>query len=415
MNKLITFLEEFNATPQLQSALTGRSGENRARNRVKHIKADNDLEAVQKWLLEYRNSPSTFRAYQTEAERLLLWCLVKQHKPLSSLTRDDFRDYEDFLPDPKPTEQWVNPKKPRRYKKDGKPNPDWRPFASGLSHDNVERALRIIDSLLSYLVDGGYLDGNPLALRRLPANKQGIKDKKDEKKDEEKKKKEKKKESSAKRTSRTLDATEWGSVLCALDSMSRDTLNEINNYERTRFILMMFYHLGARISELATHTMETIEETPDGWVWNVVGKGDKPTWVPVNATLLDSIVRYRRHLGKSAFPEPGDDTPFFLSIDGKKNISGRQAFNVIKKLFSKAADLIEEDYPHKAAKLRRASPHWLRHSMLSHLAEELNDKPWILKRLARHGRFDTTLLYINTEDRKLHTAMESIEKNTNTT
>lgn len=47
--------------------------------------------------------------------------------------------------------------------------PDWRPFAKPLEPVSQRQAMSILDSLLfNWLVEAGYLAGNPLALRRRP-------------------------------------------------------------------------------------------------------------------------------------------------------------------------------------------------------------------------------------------------------
>ena len=39
------------------------------------IDADNDAEAIESFLNEYKESPGTLRSYTKEIERLLLWCI----------------------------------------------------------------------------------------------------------------------------------------------------------------------------------------------------------------------------------------------------------------------------------------------------------------------------------------------------
>lgn len=61
--------------------LTGEAGTNRAPSFItKQISADNDLQAVQSWLAEFKDSPQTHRTYRKEAERLLLWSLIEKQK-----------------------------------------------------------------------------------------------------------------------------------------------------------------------------------------------------------------------------------------------------------------------------------------------------------------------------------------------
>jgi hypothetical protein len=100
--------------------LDGRTGKNRAPvTEHKQIAADNDAAAIRAWLNEFYNSPQTHRAYRKEAERLLLWAIVEQSKPLSSLTREDMTTYQQFLTSPHPSDRWCGPRKPRH-------SPDWR-------------------------------------------------------------------------------------------------------------------------------------------------------------------------------------------------------------------------------------------------------------------------------------------------
>lgn len=67
--------------------LNGEAGLNRELREPCQILASNDYEAIICWLNEYRHTPTTYRNYQKEAERLLLWCLFRHKKALSSLNR----------------------------------------------------------------------------------------------------------------------------------------------------------------------------------------------------------------------------------------------------------------------------------------------------------------------------------------
>ena len=147
-------------TSQSTQELTGETGTNRAPSFItKQISANNDLQAIQSWLAEFDDSPQTQRSYRKEAERLLLWSLIEKQKPLSSLTRDDLRDYQQFLSDPQPQSRWCGQRKPRQ-------DPNWRPFQGPLSERSIAQAITIINALFSYLVEAGYLSGNPLGLMR---------------------------------------------------------------------------------------------------------------------------------------------------------------------------------------------------------------------------------------------------------
>jgi hypothetical protein len=132
----------------LPAALDGRDGTNRARGGHLQIVADSDVEAVRLWLAEYAGSPHTLRSYRKEAVRLVLWATRTLGKPLSSLTREDFLLYEQFLA--APTGDWADPMRPRR-------GGTRRLFDGPLSERSRHQALGIVSGLLSYLVSAGYL------------------------------------------------------------------------------------------------------------------------------------------------------------------------------------------------------------------------------------------------------------------
>lgn len=89
-------LDELTIPPDID----GHDGINRADRARLQITAATDADAIRCFLAEYDRSPGTLRIYQRECERLLLWSLVDCGKPLSSLNRQDFEGYLNFLADP---------------------------------------------------------------------------------------------------------------------------------------------------------------------------------------------------------------------------------------------------------------------------------------------------------------------------
>lgn len=102
---------------QIPPELDGSTGENRADPARLQIDAACDADAIRCFLVEYDRSPGTLRIYQRECERLLLWSLVERRKPLSSLNRQDFEGYLNFLLDPQPAARWCGPKAERASEK----------------------------------------------------------------------------------------------------------------------------------------------------------------------------------------------------------------------------------------------------------------------------------------------------------
>lgn len=145
----------------IPATLNGSQGRNRAATQGQ-LSAPDDRSAVLAWLARYVDSPATLASYRKEAERLLLWCTLQHRVALSDLTHEDFLIYQRFLADPQPAQDWVM----APGQKPGRTSPMWRPFAGPLSESSQRQALSILNAMLSWLVQAGYLAGNPLALSR---------------------------------------------------------------------------------------------------------------------------------------------------------------------------------------------------------------------------------------------------------
>jgi site-specific recombinase XerD len=360
--------------------LTGETGSNRApTTTIKQIAANNDLHAIQTWLLEFSHSPQTQRTYRKEAERLLLWALLEKHKPLSSLTRDDLRDYQQFLINPQPQHRWCGPRKTRR-------NSHWRPFEGPLSEDSVAHAITIISALFNYLVEAGYLAGNPLGLMRRKFTHQHVK--------------------KNKITERFLEQELWKTVVHYIEALPRITARQEKNYERIRYLFHLLYLLGPRVSEIANHTMNSIKQIRGYWWWEVTGKGQKTECVPVNKALLNALVRYRQFYGLPQLPQPEETHALFMNLNGTQRVSNNMIYRLVKKTFLDCANALEKTRSDFAAKLRKASTHWLRHTAITHQADAGIELRYI-KRNARHESVETTMLYQHAEEEKWHAAMSA--------
>jgi site-specific recombinase XerD len=371
--ELISPIETLNTPDKLD----GRAGTNRAAvTEHKQIAADNDAAAIKAWLNEFHNSPQTQRAYRKEAERLLLWAIVEQGKPLSSLTREDMTTYQQFLANPCPAERWCGPRKPRNSQ-------DWRPFQGPLSENSRAQALSILSALFSFLVETGYLAGNPIGLIR---------------------KRLRTKDANAK-VERFFEQELWSLMCVYIEALPRETTSETRYYERIRYLISFFYLTGARINEVATHQMNSLHHRRGQWWWQVLGKGNKRQTIPVNQTLLKALIRYRRHYGLTDLPTPSDETPIFMNLAGNKPVAANRIHHMIKALFNDMADHLEDEYPHYADKLRQASAHWLRHTSITHQTDAGIDLRYI-QRNARHSSVDTTTLYQHTEDDHWHQSMQ---------
>jgi len=358
--------------------LSGKFGTNRAPEFItQQISAINDLQAIQSWLLEFEKSPQTLRSYRKEAERLLLWSLIEKQKPLSSLTRNDLRDYQQFLADPQPKARWCGERKLRH-------DLNWRPFQDRLSNRSIAQAITIINALFSYLVEAGYLSGNPLGLMRRKATY---------------------KLDHTKITERFLEQPLWQAVLNYIEALPKKSLRQQKEYERIRFLFHLLYLLAPRVSEVAQATMQSIKQIRNKWWWQVTGKGQKTQMIPTNNSMLKALIRYRQFYGLQELPQQENDpNDLFMNLNGTKGVTANMIYRLVKKIFLDCASTFKTSNPIFASKLIKASTHWLRHTAITHQADAGIELRYI-KRSARHESVETTMLYQHAEEDQWHEAM----------
>ncbi|MBI2379487.1 MAG: tyrosine-type recombinase/integrase [Gammaproteobacteria bacterium] len=360
----------------LPAALDGSSGRNRAPGQAQ-IAANTDLAAIETWLREFVDSPQTERSYRKEAERLLLWAMLECGKPLSGLAREDIQRYQDFLASPTPRERWCGPRAPRY-------SPRWRPFQGPLSAASQAQALTILNGLFSYLVNAGYLRGNPMGLvKRRLRNRASVR---------------------TRSQGRFLEQELWQRVWQHIVQACPQTGREWDRHERIRYLFTLLYMLGARVAELATHTMGSLQEVRGRWWWFVTGKGDKPAKVPVSTECLAAVVRYRQYLGLPPLPRPDDSIALVPSQKGTRPISANMVYRLVKATFAEVAQQLEVKDPPAAHKLRQASTHWMRHTAVTHMADEGLELR-LLNRTARHEKLETTMIYLHAEDEHWHDSL----------
>jgi site-specific recombinase XerD len=365
--------------------LNGAEGVNRERQERCQIHAKHDYEAIQCWLNEYRRKETTYRSYQKEAERLLLWAVFQRKKPLSSLDRDDFERYFEFLDNPKPRHIWCARDQGGNRKRG---EAGWRPFVGGLSHSAKQTAIRCIDSLLNYLVDARYLNFNPLALMRKRHTRSSVKP------------------AMLSLQERMLDLDEWYAMLDTLESLPEKEYDEKQAKERLRFLINILYFLGLRVNELATHTWSAFCKVDNCWWFYVVGKGDKPGMIPVCDELMRSVIKYRTFLKKTIYPKSDDESPLITSLDSDEAIKPRQINKILKALAIETSIKFTHQ-PDKIKKLKKFSAHWLRH-----LSASMQDRAGIqfkhIRANHRHENDETTRRYVHAIDRERHQDMQKL-------
>lgn len=320
------------------------------------------------FLKSYANSNDTFTAYRREVERLLHWSWLICQKHIAALTRNDIRDYLQFVHEP--PLHWLASSVAHRFKENRQgerlPNPAWRPFVVKisknarklgqepdkslykLSNKSIEAIFAVLSSLFTYLQQEEYLEVNPVALIR---QKKGYIQRQQTRK-----------------VTRRLSRVQWLYVINTCEEMAEEDAQ----HERTLFLMSAFYLLGLRISELAWHEDRLAEMgnfAPDKrglWWYTTIGKGNKTRDVAVPDELLNALKRYRVSLNLTPLPHRGDNTPLFPKYKGKDGLGTRQIRNIVQTVFDRAIDKLKQAGKiDEADDLAAATVHWLRHTAIS--------------------------------------------------
>jgi integrase len=349
------------------------------------ILATNDVEAVRVWFLQYQETPTTMRAYQKEAERLLLWCMYEQGLALSNLKVADFENYFNFLQNP--PKSWLNSKSQLRA---GRYTLKWRPLIGPLKRASLLFAVRVINCLINYLVDANYLKTNPIKLIKKYSNLALDPE-----------------EQKYKVWARMLEVDEWQAVQAVLQDLPEHGERQQQYKTRTQLLFGILYLLGLRIHEVANATWGSFRKLNGNWWFFVKGKGGKLGHVPVNDQLLSIIKIYRLSLKKLPLPVEDELESVLISSKTKKPLSTRQLFSNVKEI-GKLAALKFKDHPIKKQKLESLSPHWLRHLSASH-QDLVGISGTMIQDNHRHCSFTTTQIYLHAPDELRAKEMQKLQ------
>ncbi|MBB3005346.1 site-specific recombinase XerD [Paraburkholderia tropica] len=361
----------------LPHEVDGSQGTFRAPAATCTLDATNDYQAVQTWLALHE-SPATQRTYRKEAERLILWAIVERGRALSSLTTEDAIAYRAFLRHPAPHGRWVGPVRPRT-------SPDWRPFNGSLSARSVAHALSILGALFRWLIEQRYVLANPFAgVKVREASGSNVLD-----------------------VSHAFSEGEWALVRTIAEGLEWSHGWTAAASQRLRFLLDFGYATGLRAREFVGATLGHIETDPRGDYWlRVTGKGKKLARVALPPLAWGALARYLAERGLPATQlHWRPETPIIGSLDADRagatttSISSVRLWMVMRRFFLLAARAIEADHAPLAEKLRRASPHWMRHTHATHALGRGAELTTVRDNL-RHASVSTTSIYLHSDEVK---------------
>jgi integrase len=354
--------------------LSGQEGTNRAHGVTNHTGANTDLEAIERWIAFRAANENTRRSYKTHAYRLLIWAISFRSRTLSDLTIDDFGAFFEWLAEPISHPQWGASRLTR----------------GPLSPRSRVQSMTIIQGLFTWLVDGGYLAGNPLRLARfetalLPTPEAGQPSVPQD-------------DQAALDRYLPQDVFDWlrdyaMAQITAARAKFGPNGEGTRKTIRDRFLIEWIYWNAARRSEIPRSVMASIRQVEGVWIWRVVGKGGKVVNMPLEPAAFDALADYRASRGLPREPSPAEtQEPVVARLrasDARSFVTSHQIYLSLRAFFRAAALAARETDTQWANTLDSATTHWLRHSYLSHLAQECPDMMFVARR-GRHASIQTT-------------------------
>lgn len=359
------------------------------------LNAEDDLEAVHGFLrAKARKSEATIRQYKREVSRFIAWLAIERGVSISSVSADVIHDYERFLSFPTPESRWVGPKgKGTSRELSG----GWKPpFAGPLSPSSISSSLTILRSMFSFLSETGYLRGNPFvafgSVVQVAQDEQGRIHRVD----------------GNTPVLRVLDEDDKQALMQAVELMPRGSKRELFWYHRVRWVLHLLLFVGLRRSEAAAAMMTDITKRKEGYFLSVVGKGRKMRMVPLPQRMIEELQVYRTSLGQLPMPLLGEETP--LVVPKRRaggNMSSMEIYRAVKMGLEQLIKILgERGELERAARVKKVSAHWLRHTYATDLIDSGADLRVAQDNLG-HGDLNTTRRYVG-ENRRLQ--MEAVRK-----
>lgn len=212
----------------------------------------------------------------------------------------------------------------------------------GTSINSIHRKISSLKSYFNYLLKKEYVNSSPVRKIILPKKK--------------------------KKSVAAIEQTQMEHLL--------ERINFEEGYEgiRNKTILELFYHTGIRSAELIGLTVGDIDNS-EGYI-KVLGKGNKERIIPTSPYLLKELQHYIQ-VRNTEFGT--DNKALFLTAKGN-SIYPKLVYNIVNK------------YLATITSLEQKSPHTLRHTFATHLAEEGADLNAI-KKLMGHASLASTQLY----------------------
>lgn len=178
-------------------------------------------------------------------------------------------------------------------------------------------------------------------------------------------------------------------------SLSFDQVEAIRNYlennapTRDLCIFYLLARSGLRVSELCSLKWKNMLLVHGLWALQIQGKGDKERLVILSQQTSEYLLLYREYefnVPSQTIESPGiDELPIFSHLHDKNLHLTRDSIN---KMFLRYTEKM---------KIRRFSPHALRHTCFTNLSQ-IGTSITDIKKVAGHENINTTAMYIDAGD-----------------
>lgn len=220
---------------------------------------------------------------------------------------------------------------------------------------------------------------------------------------------------------RCLSGDDVRMIRYSIEAMPETTGRERQHKIRCRWLFELAILSWLRISEIARLQMGDFEYREERWqiyLWPSK-HATRGMYIDAGDRLMEALTTYRRALGKPAYPFGRESGPAVLAVTDRQTqlpgerialvdrhgrptgawreepgrvvvapLGERALFAILKQVFHDAAD--RSTTPDQVARLRHASPHWLRHTWITMALNAGIPVRYVAGR-ARHRQLLTTL------------------------
>jgi integrase len=357
-----------------RSSLPSHEAGEASRATVARLAATDDRAAVREWIATRAGSAPTAVRYEREAERFMLWIITERGRALSAATALDCRLYMDHLaniPD-----AWISRRRVARWA------PGWGPFSGPLSLASQAYAVHVLHGLYEWLVQAGYLAGNPWALvnRR---KREAVQPER----------------AAHGPSSRAFTPAVWAALRAHLDASPPGP-----SVERLRWLCTFGEATGLRAAELLHAEVGHLQGTAAGWLLAVVGKGGRARVVPVPHVAMQATRQYLASRGMALTTAP-PGTPLLAALDAPMAPITYGALYETFTRFVRRALAASALSPAERDQAAGAAMHWLRHTHATRAAER-GVPPDVLQEGLGHSDPRQTAHYYRAQIERRQRAME---------